>query len=69
VLDSKREVEHRQNKFTAAINGIDLDEGSKGENQRRLEELQEKVWREQYGDRAVDRHQYFEFGIEIEEEE
>jgi hypothetical protein len=52
----------------AALKGIDLDDGV-NENQRRLDEIQRKVWIDQYGRGAVDKHEYFEVGLEIEVEE
>lgn len=69
ILDSYREVKHRDNKFAAALKGIDLDEGSQSENQRRLDEIKRKVWVEQYGQKAVNQHEFFELGLEIEVEE
>lgn len=69
ILDAKREDEYRNRRFAAALQGIDLDEGQVSENQRRLEEIQKKVWVEQYGQRAVDKHEYFELGLEVEIEE
>jgi hypothetical protein len=62
-------VKHRDNKFAAALKGIDLDEGSQSENQRRLDEIQRKVWIDLHGQAAVNKHEYFEMGLEIEVEE
>lgn len=42
ILKAKREVDHRQNKFLAAIQGVDLDQNSG--NQKEWEDLKSKVF-------------------------
>ena len=69
ILDAKRREQHEQNKFAAALKGIDLDKDAKNENQRRLEEIQERVNKRLYGERAVEEYQLGDFGLEIEVEE
>jgi len=43
IIDASREREHRQNKFNAALKGIDLDEGERKRNQDRLDAIQMRV--------------------------
>lgn len=68
-MDAKRKEQHEQNKFAAALKGIDLDKDSKNENQRRLDEIQQRVNKRLYGEKAVEQAEYGEFGLEIEVEE
>jgi hypothetical protein len=69
ILDAQREQRHQDRKFAAALKGIDLDEGSQEENQRKLDEIKKRVWVKQYGQHAVDKHEFFDLGLEIEVEE
>lgn len=43
MLEAKREQEHREHKFLAALKGIDLDEGQKQSAQERFDEVQRRV--------------------------
>lgn len=44
LLTAKREVDHRQNKFLAAIQGVDLDKGSGSGGQKEWEDLKSRVF-------------------------
>lgn len=44
LLGAKREIDHRQNKFLAAIQGIDLDKNSGSGGQKEWEDLKSRVF-------------------------
>lgn len=50
ILNASRETEHRKNKFLAAIQGINLDEGS-GRGQKEWDDMKARVFS---GGRATD---------------
>lgn len=43
IIGASREREHRQNKFAAALKGIDLDEGEKEAIKERFDAVQRRV--------------------------
>ena len=43
ILGAVRDREYRQNKFTAALKGVDLDKHSAEQNQERLEAIERRV--------------------------
>ena len=69
ILDAKREMEHRDNKFKAAIAGIDLDAHLEKRNEEKFAEVEKRAMARLYGDAAVRRMEYDDFGLEIEVEE
>lgn len=68
ILDAARERDHRNQKFLAAIQGIDLDEGSQQEHQAKFEEIQQRVQARLQG-RSVEELEYDELGLDVEIEE
>lgn len=65
---ASRAKEHRQQKFAAALKGIDLDEGSKDSAKERFEAVQRRVESKLSGE-SQDKMELFELGIEFETDE
>lgn len=72
TLDAAREREHRQNKFMAALKGIDIDEGSKEESMKRVVEEMQRLEAEEGLEPTPPRNNmngFSEFGIAVVEGE
>ena len=69
ILEASREKEHRQNKFMAALKGIDLDENDAEDSKKRFDEVQRRAETRLYGEKNVTASEYDFFGLDIETEE
>lgn len=69
MLTAKREAEHREHKFMAALKGVDLDADAKNDAQERFDEVQRRVETKLHGEQAVANKEYDFFGLDIETEE
>lgn len=70
TLNASRDREHRHNKFMAALKGIDLDEGSKQESLKRVQEEMERLEAERDGvapSRQTEQSDLSAFGIMVVE--
>lgn len=67
ILDASREREHRQNRFLASLQGIDLDDGADSAKEK-FEEVQRRANAKLTG-RSETEQEFDVFGLEIETEE
>lgn len=68
ILRASREREHRQNKFMAALKGIDLDKGSQEEAGEAFDRVQRRVNARLYG-ATEEQIEHLELGFDFEVEE
>ena len=68
ILDASREREHRQNKFAAALKGVNLDEGKEMDAKEKFAEIQRRAEAKLTG-KPEAQLEMDEFGIDIEIEE
>ena len=65
ILNAAHEQEHRHNKFTAALKGINLDEAQVEENKNRFEEIKRRVEARRSG-KSEDELAFNALGIDVE---
>lgn len=63
IIKHKREKEHRDKQFAAAIQGIDIDKGAKSEVQRRIEEVKRRAEIKQRGEETVQQEEFADLGF------
>jgi len=68
ILEAAREREHRNMKFMAAIQGIDIDKDNKEQAAAKFDEVQQRVQARLQG-KSVEQLEYDELGLDVEIEE
>jgi len=68
ILDAARERDHRNQKFMAAIQGIDIDKGAKNSIKERFDAVQQRVQARLQG-KSMEQLEYDALGLEVEIEE
>lgn len=68
ILDASRKKEHNRNKFLAALQGVDIDEGQQTSAEERFNEVQNRVQAKLSGQSQASIEFDF-FGLDIEVEE
>jgi hypothetical protein len=66
ILKHKRESERNQQKFLAAIQGIDLSKNDKNEVQERLDEVRRRVAEHNLGEEEATRQEFAAIGLGFE---
>lgn len=67
LLNAEHEREHRRNKFTAALKGINLDDAEVESNRQKFEEVKRRVESRTSGKSEVEL-EWNSFGLDIETE-
>lgn len=68
ILDAARERDHRNQRFMAAIQGIDIDKGAKEDAKEKFEAVQQRVTARLQG-KSIEQLEYDELGLDVEIEE
>ena len=68
ILDAAREREHRNQRFMAAIQGIDIDKDKKDAAKERFEAVEQRVQARLQG-KTKEELEYDELGLDVEIEE
>lgn len=68
ILDAAREAEHRRHRFMAAIQGIDIDKGARGESKEKFDAVQQRVNARLQG-KTTEQLEYDALGLDVEIEE
>lgn len=68
ILEKAHDRDYQNQKFLAAIQGIDLDEGSREDAEDRFEEIERRAQARLQG-RSVEELEYDELGLDVEIEE
>ena len=68
ILSASRDREHRQNKFMAALKGIDIDKEIGGSAKDKVEEMKQRLAAKQAG-KSEDHFEIEQFGLDVEVEE
>lgn len=65
ILDAARERDYRNQRFMAAIQGIDIDKGAKDEAKNRFEEVKQRVEARLQG-KSQEQMEYDNLGLDVE---
>ena len=68
ILEAARERDYRNQKFMAAIQGIDIDKGAKEDAKAKFEQIETRVQARLQG-RSVEELEYDELGLDVEIED
>lgn len=68
ILDAGRERDYRNQRFMAAIQGIDIDKDAKNDAEDRFEAVKQRVEARLQG-KSVEELEYDELGLDVEIEE
>lgn len=67
IIKKMREKDHRDKKFLAAMQGIDLDKGQNSEVQKRIKEVEARAAARLTGDEnALEKAEYADMGFEFQ---